>query len=155
DHSATSSSPTGSTSMAWWTSSSLALVVFVPALASADPIRLRGDALATVQAPAGLMTLEAAGRGQPWLDGEASVWFGAGDDTQANALVVAVRIKDPKRRGSLRLGRQVVTVGALRPLHLDGAYSIVRLPDRMSLEGFGGIPVEPSLARSWDWATGT
>ena len=144
--------------MAWWTSTSASLAVAImvaPAIVHADPLRLRGDALATVQAPAGLMTLEASDKARPWLDAEASVWFGAGDETQANALIVAVKLRDPHRRGVLKLGRQVVIAGALRPIHVDGADTLVRLPNRATVEVFGGIPVEPiSAERAWDWVVG-
>ena len=142
--------------MAWWTSNKLVCAaLLVASTATAEPLRLRGDALATAQAPAGLVTLEGSDRAQPWLDAEASVWFGAGDDTQANALVIVVRVRDPKRRGTLALGRQVVVAGALRPIHLDGGRAIVRLPLHQTFEAFGGVPVVPSWGpRSWDWVTG-
>jgi hypothetical protein len=138
--------------------SAIALAVAVaagPTVAAAEPLRLRGEALATVQAPAGLMTLEGRDRARPWLDAEASIWFGAGDDTDADALVMVVKLRDPKRRGSLRLGRQIIVAGALRPIHLDGADTLVRVTRNASVEAFAGIPVEPTFAaRSWDWVTG-
>jgi hypothetical protein len=142
--------------MAWWTSSSALLAAtLAPALAHADPLRLRGDAFATAQAPAGLLSLEAADRARPWLDAEASVWFGAGDDTQANALIVVVKVRDPKHRGGLKLGRQIVLASALRPIHLDGLDAVARLPEHTSLEVFGGSPVEATgLVHDWDWVLG-
>jgi hypothetical protein len=142
--------------MAWWTSNSvLVAAALAPAIAVAEPLRLRGDALASVQAPAGLMTLEGSDRTRPWVEAEASVWFGAGDDTQANALVVAVKLSDRKRRASLRLGRQVVTAGALRPVHFDGGDGVLQLSRDATVEAFGGIPVVPSWGpRSWDWVAG-
>jgi hypothetical protein len=101
------------------------------------------------------MTLEGRDRTRPWLDAEASVWFGAGDDTDADALVVVVNLRDPKKRGALRIGRQIVAAGALRPIHLDGADTRIRLSRRASLEAFAGLPVAPSdVMRAWEWVAG-
>jgi hypothetical protein len=144
---------------------SLAIVV-APAGAAAEPLRLRGDALATTAAPAGLLVLDASDRSRPWLDAEALVWLGAsggdglgtgldGDGAEADALVVAVTLRDPGRRGTLRLGRQVVVAGALRPVHVDGADGHARLPGRFDLQLFGGIPVVPELGPdAYDWVAG-
>jgi len=132
-----------------------ACVVLASAPALAGGLRLRGDALATTHAPAGLLVLEGSDRTRPWLDAEALVWMGAGGEADADALVIVVELRDPARRGSLRLGRQVVATGALRPIHLDGAAARVRLPARVELEAFGGVPVVPGLGpRGYDWAIG-
>ena len=44
--------------------------------AAADPLRLRGDAFATTQSPAGLLTLQATGERDSNLSAEAVVWMG-------------------------------------------------------------------------------
>jgi hypothetical protein len=132
-------------------------VVAAPAVVAADPLRLRGDVLATVESPTGLVTLEAEDRVRPWLDAEALVWFGAGADAgaEADALVVVVRLRDPRRRGSLRLGRQVVVAGALRPVHVDGVAARAHLPRRVDVELFAGLPVVPGFGpRPYDWLIG-
>ncbi len=134
----------------------LALVAAAAAPSAGDPLRLRGDALATAQAPAGLLVLDAGDQALPWLDAEAVVWTGAdGDGATSDALVIAIELRDPGKRGSLRLGRQVAITGALRPLHVDGASARLRLPSRFELEAFGGLPVAPRFGpRPWDWVIG-
>lgn len=139
------------------------LLVVAAAAAStqvaADPLRLRGDALSTTSAPAGLLTLEAEAEAGSRLSAEAMVWTGSAtetDDMRADVLVIAVRARTTDGRAGARLGRFVESLGALRPIHVDGAAVRVRLPLRLDIEGFAGIPVVPSLAttRSWDWVTG-
>ena len=46
-------------------------------VASADPIRLRADALATTDTPAGLIAVEADARQGSDLSAEAVMWIGA------------------------------------------------------------------------------
>jgi hypothetical protein len=133
----------------------VASILAAAAPASADPLRLRGDALAAAQAPAGLLVLEAGDQARPWLDAEAVVWTGVSDDAEADALIVVVDLRDPGKRGSVRIGRHVVVIGALRPLHLDGASARARLPFLLEAEAFAGLPVAPRLGpRPWDWAVG-
>lgn len=127
----------------------VALVCFATA-AAADPLRLRGDAYATTQSPAGLLTLEAAGDQGSNLSAEALVWMGEGT---GDVLVIALRSHALRGRASGTLGRFVANVGALRPVHVDGAGARLRLPHRFDVEAYAGIPVMPGLAtsRSWDW----
>lgn len=133
----------------------IALVLATAAPAAAEPLRLRGDALATAQSPSGLLVLEAGDLARSWLGAEALVWTGVGDEAEADALVVLVELRDPGKRGSLRLGRQVVVAGGLRPLHVDGASARAHLPFRFEVEGFAGLPVVPRLGpRAFDWAVG-
>jgi hypothetical protein len=140
----------------------LLVVAAAPDGAGAEPYRLRADALATAQAPAGLVVLQADGQEGPFFAAEALVWVGAGEgggmgmpeeDTEAEALVIAVRAR--RRGGEARLGRFVVTAGGLRPVHMDGASGRVRLPRRFALEAFAGSPVAPGIeGRTWDWLAG-
>lgn len=125
--------------------------------AHADPLRLRGDALATTASPAGLLTLEAGGEASKTLSAEAVVWMAGqptpGEDVRADVLVISVRARDAKGRASATLGRFVAMVGALRPVHVDGAGARLHLPKRVDVEAYAGIPVLPGLttARTWDW----
>ena len=137
------------------------IAIATAAAAEADPIRLRSDAFATTAAPAGLVTLEAEGSTGPGLSAEAVVWMGGGavpggDDAIGDVLVMAVRGRTADGRFAGQVGRYVQTLGAIRPLHLDGAAARVRLPYQLDLEAFGGIPVLPHLmtSRTFDWATG-
>ena len=142
--------------------------------AFADPIALRADALATTASPAGLVTVEANGDAGPGLSAEAVVWTGSGtigDTAHADVLVIALRARTSDGRASGRVGRFVESLGALRPVQIDGAAGRLRLPYQIDVEAFGGIPVTPVLTtdgraapttpfdsvardRAWDWIVG-
>lgn len=134
--------------------------VLVAAPASADQYRLRGDiyALGTSPAPAGLVTLMGQAKPTSWADGEAAVWLGAGgmyEDRIGDVLVANVRLREPHGWGELRIGRMLITAGAVRPLQLDGASVLARVPRGPTLQVFGGAPVEPGFqTRAYDWAAG-
>lgn len=137
----------------------LALSVFsMPA--SADPYRLRADAYAfgSVPAPAGLVALSGQAKPTSWADGEAAVWLGAGgayEDRIGDVLVANVRLREPHGWGELRVGRMLISAGAVRPLQIDGASVLARIPRGPSLQVFAGAPVEPGFAtRAYDWAAG-
>ena len=131
------------------------LACAAPVAAAAEPLRLRGDALATAHAPTGLVTLEADGDVDEGVRAEAMLWFGAGEEGEVDALVATVHARDARRRVVARLGRFVAITGALRPVHVDGATARVRLPRRFALEAFGGVPVAPALGdAAWDWVAG-
>ncbi len=135
-----------------------ALIVIFAALptAAAEPYRLRGDVFAAARSPVGLLILQGSDSSRPWLDAEAMVWTGGGDNRSADALVVSMRIRDPHGRAEARVGRLVLATGAIRPLHLDGAVTRLRLSESTAIEAFGGAPVAARLApRSFDWVTGT
>jgi hypothetical protein len=118
---------------------------------------MRGEALAQTHAPVGLLVLEGSSRERPWLEAEGLVWTGGGGedaDAEADALVILVKLRDPRERGELRAGRLVLSTGAVRPLHMDGAWAIGRRRG-VSLEAFGGSPVVPRFGeRSYDWLAG-
>jgi hypothetical protein len=121
----------------------------------ADPYRLRADALVAAQAPAGLVVLQAEGEQGRQLAAEALVWVGAGEEGEAEALVVAVRARRASGAAEARIGRLVVTAGGLRPQHVDGAQGRVRLPYRFAVEAFGGSPVAAGQGgRRFDWLAG-
>ena len=135
----------------------VAMLGVLSATASAEPLRLRADALATTEAPAGLLVLEADGQARENVSAEAVVWMaGAEDDSDGDVLVIAVRANALSGRANARLGRFVSTLGALRAAHVDGGAFRVRLPQRFDLEAVAGIPVLPGLgtSRSWDWLAG-
>jgi hypothetical protein len=134
-----------------------ALVLAFAANASAEPLRLRADALATTASPAGLLVLEADSAVRENLSAEAVVWMaGAEDDSAGDVLVIAVRAQTLSGRAGIRAGRFVSTLGALRVTHVDGGAIRLRLPQRFDIEAVAGIPVMPGLDtdRSWDWLAG-
>jgi hypothetical protein len=136
----------------------LAMIVAAPG--AADPIRLRADALATTHAPAGLLMLEAEGTAAERVSAEAVVWMAAeharGDGATGDVLVIALRGRTKSHRANGQLGRFVSTLGALRPVHVDGVGGRLRLPAAIDIEAVAGMPVVPGLAsaRSWDWFAG-
>ncbi|HEU0029191.1 MAG TPA: hypothetical protein VFQ53_01075 [Kofleriaceae bacterium] len=133
-----------------------ALLALVAAPAAADPLRLRADALATTQSPVGLLVLDADATPAELLSAEAIVWTAASPlpgEREGDVLVIALRARTADGRGRGQLGRFVATMGALRPVHIDGGMGHARLPHRIDVEAYAGIPVLPDvgLGRTWDW----
>ncbi len=136
-------------------------LVLLARVADADPYVLRADALATTASPAGLVTLTADGSAGPNLSAEAVVWTGATGSTAADhadgdVLVIALHARTADGRVRATLGRFVATLGALRPVHVDGARVAVRLPYRIDVDAYAGVPVQPDLtaSRAWNWVVG-
>jgi hypothetical protein len=124
--------------------------------ASGDPLVIRADALAESQSPVGLVVLQGQDKIRPWVDAEGLVWAGAKPSATGDVLVLTVRLHEPHGFGEVRIGRFVLTTGAVRPVQLDGGWVIGRAPCGSSLEAFGGIPVVPRFgARAYDWLVGT
>ncbi|HUJ58341.1 MAG TPA: hypothetical protein VLX92_07610 [Kofleriaceae bacterium] len=139
----------------------LAALVAMTGVADADPLALRADAFASTAAPAGLLTLSADADAGHGLSAEAVVWTGqttstAGDRAAGDVLVVALHARTRDGRATATVGRFVVSLGALRPVQIDGARGRVRLPYAIDVEAYAGIPVLPDLttSRTWDWVTG-
>jgi hypothetical protein len=122
------------------------VIACAPGIAAAEPLRLRADALATAQSPSGLVSLEADGDAAEDVRAEAVLWLG---DDDADALVADVEAT--RGRVTARAGRFVGSAGALRPVHVDGLGARARLPARLVLEGFAGVPVVADGASAWDW----
>jgi hypothetical protein len=123
--------------------------------ATADPLALRGDALAESQSPVGLVVLQGQDKIKPWIDAEGLVWAGVKTSATGDVLVLTVRLHEPHGYGEVRVGRFVLTTGAVRPVQLDGGWVIRRAPWGSSLEAFGGVPVVPRFgARAYDWLVG-
>jgi hypothetical protein len=132
----------------------LAILLLVAGSARAEPLVLRADAFASTAAPAGLLTLAADGDAGPNLSAEAVVWTGRTAADHGDVLVMALHARTRNGRLSGTLGRFVETLGALRPVQIDGARTRARLPHAIDVEAYAGIPVMPGTSRSWDWVTG-
>lgn len=132
-----------------------ALASYWAADAVGQTYRLRADAYASASnVPTGLVFLQGEARKPSYFDSEAAVWVGSGE-TPGDVLVMAVRARDPKGRGEARLGRMMISMGAIRPLHLDGADTLVRTRWGSSIEVFGGLPVAYAAGpRDYSWAVG-
>jgi hypothetical protein len=126
--------------------------------ARADPLRLRGDALAQTEgssSPVGLVVLQGNDPVEPWMDAEALVWTGAKPSWTGDVLVLMLRLHEPHGYGQLELGRFVLATGAVRPVQIDGAHAIGRCSFGCTVEAFGGAPVVPRFgARAYDWLVG-
>jgi hypothetical protein len=150
-----------------------AVVATSPGVARAQGLRLRGDAFAQTPSPVGLVVLRGEDRRKPWIDAETVTWIGGGgevgpiargaggvsapDGITGDVLTLSVRMRDVATGSEVRVGRMVVTMGAVRPLHLDGARGLARLAGDTGvvLEAFGGVPVVPRFGyRTFDWAGG-
>lgn len=138
-------------------------LVVLPTCARAQALRLRADALAQTRSPVGLVQLTGTDKVRPWLDAEAVTWLGmSGGPAGADALsptgdvvTVSVRARDARSGSEARVGRMVVTMGAVRPVHLDGARGLARVLGGTTLEAFAGVPVQRGFDyRQVGFATG-
>jgi hypothetical protein len=122
----------------------------------AQPLRLRADAIAQAQSPAGLVVLQGQDTAQPWVDAEGLVWAGARPDRSGgDVLVLAVRLRERHGYAEVRAGRFVLATGSVHPVQLDGAEVVARAPWGSTVETFGGLPVVPAFgARPYDWLAG-
>jgi len=116
-------------------------VLSVTLRGSAEPLRLRADAIVQSQAPAGLLVLSGEDRARPWLDMEAMVWAGGRPEAAGDVMVLSVRLREPRGWGEVRGGRLIVATGAIRPLQLDGVSALGRAPWGTTVEAFSGAPV--------------
>jgi hypothetical protein len=117
--------------------------------------RLRADAyFAAADPTTGLLVLTGETHQRSWLSAETVVWLGTGDHP-GDVMVAAVRAREPNGYGEAKVGRILVTAGALRPVHIDGIDAIGRAPWGTSLEVFGGMPVVSDFQpRDYDWVVG-
>lgn len=132
-----------------------ALLVSRPAVA--DPLRLRGEALAQTRSPVGLLVLNGEDRLHPAVDAETVTWLGITDapTLAGDVLTLSVRLRDVRSGSYVRAGRMILSMGAVRPLQLDGVRAAGRVFGGTSVEAFGGVPVVSRFDyRTFDWAAG-
>lgn len=138
----------------------VALLLALGSPASAEPLRLRSDALVQTRSPVGLVVLQGQDELKPWLDAETVTWLGVTDTTNAtgatgDVLTLSVRLRDLPTGSEVRAGRLIVATGAVRPIHIDGARATARSFGGTSVEAFGGFPVARRFEyRTFDWAAG-
>ena len=128
-----------------------------PAAAQRNQYTIEGDAYGRAEPGTALLVMQGQGEVNPYVSAEAFVWGGLRDtDGDGDVLTVSVRVTDPARRVGLRVGRFVETLGAIRPVHMDGATAWARLPGQFRVEAFGGLPVVPDFGeRDYDWVVGS
>lgn len=115
-----------------------------------------GDLLLQGRPAEGLLILRSGYRSSRLVDADSLVFVGAGEnDLRGDVLTMNVGVREPHGWGQARLGRFLLSTGAVRPVHLDGATVHARAPFGTSLELFGGAPVVRELGpRSFDWVAG-
>jgi len=133
------------------------------ATASAQPHTIGAELWGQLDPNVGLIIVEGSTRKYPYVDAEALVWGGAGSpqynlrDTGATfeALVVSLKIRDPRGIIDTRLGRFILATGSVRAFQVDGGHIILRAPSKTHFEVFGGVPVEGDIeGRRYDWMVG-
>lgn len=126
-------------------------------VARAEPLRLRGDAFVQTRSPVGLVVLRGEDRFTPSVDAETVTWVGVTDAPGAtgDVLTLSARVRDVQTGSEARAGRMIVSMGAVRPLHLDGARGMLRVFGGTTAEAFGGFPVARRFDyQAFDWAAG-
>jgi len=130
-----------------------AVLASASSVAYAEPLRLRSDALVQTRTPApvGLLVLRGENHVAATVDAETVTWVGVTSDPTGtgDVLTLSVRVRDPESGSEVRAGRLLVSMGAIRPLHLDGARGLVRVFGGTTVEAFAGFPV----VRRFDYAT--
>jgi hypothetical protein len=106
----------------------------------------------------GLLILRSGLREPSFLSVDALVFADADSDLTfgGDVLVMSIELREPNGYGVARLGRFIMSTGAVRPVQIDGASVLGRAPTGTSLELFAGSPVVPQFgSRSFDWLIGT
>jgi hypothetical protein len=123
--------------------------------AASAQYRLRADAYFSAADPVSGLVILSGEAHKSWLSADTVLWLGPGGDHVGDVMVASVRARDPDGYGEARIGRMMVTAGALRPIHLDGIDATGRAPWGTSVEVFGGLPVVSDFQpRDYDWAAG-
>jgi hypothetical protein len=129
----------------------------------AQPHSLGAELWGQLEPNVGLIVIEGSTRKYPYVEAEGLVWAGAGTPQlglrdnvfRAEALILNVKVRDPKGISDTRLGRFILATGAVRAMHVDGGHAILRAPSKTNVELFGGVPVEGDLqGRRYDWVAG-
>jgi hypothetical protein len=117
---------------------------------------IEADALLSGRPTEGVLVLHGGHGNAELVDADALVFMGASSDgSDADVLTVTVGVREPHGLGRVRVGRFVLSTGAVRPVHLDGVLALGRTPGGTTLEAFGGLPVAPELGeRDFDWLAG-
>jgi len=141
----------------------LALLILPVSRTQAQPFRLGAELWGQLDPNAGLIIVQGSSRKYPYIDAEALVWGGAGatqydlsdDAFTFQALVVAVKLRDPRGISDTRLGRFILSTGAVRAVQIDGGHMILRARSKTHVELFGGVPVDGNIeGRANDWMVG-
>ena len=147
-------------SLSWRVSAfACALLWLASARATAQPgpfVPVASDLLLQGRPAEGLLILRSGYQNSPLIDADTLVFVGANErNPYGDVLTVSVGVREPHGWGSARLGRFLLSTGAVRPVHMDGVTLHARTPFDTHLELFGGAPVVRELgARAFDWLAG-
>ncbi len=131
--------------------------------AAAQPHTLGAELWGQLDPNVGLIVVEGSSRKYPYVEAEGLVWAGAGSPQlglrdnafRAEALILTVKLRDPKGISDTRLGRFILSTGAVRAVQVDGGHAILRAPSKTNFELFGGVPVDGNIeGRRYDWIAG-
>lgn len=119
-------------------------------------VPVQSDLLLQGRPAEGLLILRSGYRNSSWLDVDALVFVGANErEATGDVLAISLGIREPHGYGHARLGRFLLSTGAVRPVQIDGASLLARPWRSSSIELFGGVPVLPEFApRNYDWLVG-
>lgn len=125
---------------------------------AAQPLTLTLEGWGQTYRPAALGNFEARFHAYPWIRAETQVWTGLSPRESGgtgDVVVLAAYLREPTGHAEARVGRFVLTTGAVRPIHIDGGSVRVQNDQGTALEVFGGVPVVPRFAsRAYDWMVG-
>ena len=123
---------------------------------SAAFIPVSADLLLQGRPAQGLVVLNSGYRNHAYVDADAAVFMGVNDDaTSGDVLSMSIGLREPQGWGRARVGRFILSTGAVRPVHIDGLSAQARSTSGTALELFGGLPVVPELGeRDFDWLLG-
>jgi hypothetical protein len=104
----------------------------------------------------GLIVLHSGYTNSAVVDADALVFVGAdSSNVSGDVLTVSLNLREPNGWGSARVGRFILSTGAVRPVQMDGVSLLGRTKAGETLEVFGGVPVVPEFGpRSFDWLAG-
>ncbi len=142
----------------------LALLYAMPVpMASAQPHRVGAELWGQLEPNSGLIIVQGSSRKYPYIDSEVLIWGGGGatqvglSDNAATfqALVATIRVRDPRGVSDTRLGRFMLSTGAVRAMQIDGGHIVLRARSKTHFEVFGGVPVDGNIeGRKYDWMVG-
>jgi hypothetical protein len=123
---------------------------------SAPYVPVAGELLLRGRPAEGLLVLQSGLSNSQWVQADALVFLaGSLNDVSGDALVASLAIREPHGYGHARLGRFIMSTGAVRPVQIDGLSLLARAPIGSSLELFAGAPVVPEFGpRAFDWLLG-
>ena len=136
-----------------------ALIVLWTATANAQAnanVPVGAELLLKARPVEGLLILHSGYRNSPLVEADVLAFMDVTRaDVGGDVLSANIGVREPHGYGQLRLGRFILSTGAVRPVQLDGLSILARAPFGSTLEAFAGMPVAPDFGpRAFDWLVG-